>query len=120
MASGQTVLQNDSSTVAYYMHLAGLKPLQSFDYRHGDTTIYTVRVSAIEPGEHPLFVRVDFNFNTEIVTWQRGRALCWQNDERGILDEGSYLLPRRLQSLLLYGCQLLRRVHAPACAGEGA
>lgn len=92
MAFGQTVLQYDSSTVAHYMHLAGLKPLQSFDYRHGDTTMYTVRVSAIVPGEHPLFVRVDFNFNTEIVTWQRGRALCWQNDERGILDEGRYLL----------------------------
>lgn len=87
MALGQTVLQYDSSTVVYYMHLAGLDSLQL-----SDTTGESVRVSALETGGHPLFVRVDFNDNTTIVTWQRGRALCGQNEERGILEEGSYLL----------------------------
>lgn len=81
----------DSAEVVRYMRLAGLEPLQ--DWRASDTTSTTVRVSALVPGGHPLFVRVDFNYNTEIVTWQRGRALYGQNEERGILEEGSYLLP---------------------------
>lgn len=82
--------QADSAEVARYMSLAGLKPLH--EWRGDDTTMSTVRVSALTPGGHPLFVRVDFNDNSEIVTWQRGRALCGQNEERGILEEGSYLL----------------------------
>lgn len=83
--------ERDSSSVVHYMRLAGLKPL--FGTKISDTTIESIRITALPPGGNPLFVRVDFNYNTEVITWQRGRALVGQNNESGILNSGRYLLP---------------------------
>lgn len=88
---GMQAQRADSAEVVRYMRLAGLKPL--FGTKISDTTIESIRITALPPGGHPLFVRVDFNYNTEVITWHRGRALVGQNSESGILNSGRYLLP---------------------------